>query len=305
MSLRLHALNLALRLTAKPFLRHVNDVQRARRVTDWVASRSYRISPNIRYRDYSIQFETAEVPVRRFSTARSNRSQVLLYFHGGGYFSGSLKSHSGIAARLAELTDSDVILPAYRLSPEHPFPAAPTDALACYRSLLKQGISAKNIALCGESAGGGLALSTLHSISSLGLDQPACTCVFSPWTDLTLSGPSISQNALSDVLVPTSRLPETIAGYLCGAPANDPRASPLFGDFSGSGPILFHASRSEALFDDSSRLVQRIQATGCDVRLVSWSGTPHAWHLFFDFLPEAKTALECAAKFFRIHLPQF
>ena len=302
MSIRLRALNLALRLSVKPYLRHLSDIPRARRITDWAISQSYRIPQDIRCSDYAMRYGDAEVPARRFSSASSDRNQVLIYFHGGGYFSGSVKSHSGIACKLAQLTGFDVVLPEYRLAPEHPFPAAVEDALTCYRSLLEQGYKSSNIALCGESAGGGLALALLHCISTDYLDQPACTCVFSPWTDLTLSGPSLVSNAISDVVIPTSRLNETATRYLCGAPTDDPRASPLFGDFSGTGPILFHVSRSEVLYDDSRRLARRLQAIGCDVRFDNWTSTPHGWHLFYDLIPEAKAALEMASAFLKTHV---
>ena len=302
LSIRLRALNLALRLVAKPYLRHLEDIPKARRFTDWAISKTYSIPKDVNCSDYSMRYDDAEVPARRFSSAQSDRNKVLLYFHGGGYFSGSFTSHAGIASRLAQLTEFDVVLPEYRLAPEHPFPAAIEDALTCYRSLLDQGYASKNIALCGESAGGGLALGLLHCISSDHLEQPACSCVFSPWTDLTLSGQSLNENALSDVIIPTIRLPETAAKYLGGAPSDDPRASPLFGDFSGTGPILFHASRTEALYDDSQRLTRRLQVIGCDVRFDSWKSTPHGWHLFYEIIPEARNALEKAAVFLKSHM---
>ena len=142
---------------------------------------------------------------------------VLLYFHGGGYVFGSPKTHRAMLARLAGLTGMRACLPTYGLAPERPFPAAIEDARTAYTGLLASGVSADQIVIGGDSAGGGLVLALLGDICARGLAKPAAVFAFSPLTDLTFSGDSFRTNANSDVVLPASRAQEMVGMYLQGA----------------------------------------------------------------------------------------
>ncbi|MEO1001179.1 MAG: alpha/beta hydrolase fold domain-containing protein, partial [Pseudomonadota bacterium] len=227
---------------------------------------------------------------------------LLLYFHGGGYFQGSPRTHRALAAALAGRAGMAARVPDYRLAPEHPFPAAPEDARALYLGLLAAGLRPGRIVLAGDSAGGGLALALLHVIGAEGLPWPAATVVFSPWTDLTVSGESVRTNAGADPLLPASRLADVGAAYLAGADARDPRASPLFGQFAGAPPTLIQASRHEILRDDSVRMAGVLRDQGVDVTLELSDRLPHVWQIFQGRLPEADAALDRAGAFLRAHL---
>ncbi|PWE31156.1 alpha/beta hydrolase [Maritimibacter sp. 55A14] len=227
---------------------------------------------------------------------------VLLYFHGGGYVFGSPRTHCAMAARISALTGCAVCLPDYRLAPEHPFPAAFADTCAAWDGLLARGYSPGDIALGGDSAGGGLALALLGHLCRAGAARPAAAVAFSPWTDLTLSGQSIAANARSEALLPAHRIEDGRDLYLGGRDPADPRASPLFGDFPDCPPVLIQASRTELLRDDAVRMADRLEAQGAHVTLDLWPDAPHVWQIFQGWLPEADAALARATGFLRDQL---
>ncbi|MEL6679782.1 MAG: alpha/beta hydrolase fold domain-containing protein, partial [Pseudomonadota bacterium] len=200
-------------------------------------------------------------------------------------------------AALACRVDARAALPAYRLTAEAPFPAAADDALAAYRALLEAGYAAHDIALAGDSAGGGLALGLLHQITAQDLPRPAAAIAFSPWTDLTLSGETLRTNARREALLPAHRLAEVRDRYLAGHDATDPRASPIFGTFDTRTPVLIQASQSEILADDARRMADRLAACGADVELAFWPRTPHVWQIFQGTLREADEALDLSGAF--------
>lgn len=228
---------------------------------------------------------------------------VLLYFFGGRYVVGTPRTGAVIAARLAQRLGARAFVPAYRLAPENPFPAAVDDALAAYRDLLDRGIAPAQISLAGDSAGGGLSLATLLAARSVGLPLPSSAAVFSPWVDLTLSGATIDTLAGVDPLFTRDRLRHDADRYAPWAAANAPLASPVFADLTGLPPLLVQVGANEILLDDAVRLVARAGAVGVDSTLEIWPGVPHVFQSFAGMLDDAERALDRAGQFLRRHLP--
>lgn len=229
---------------------------------------------------------------------------VILYLHGGAFVMGSPRTHRALAARLAAQAGMAALLPQYRRAPEHPFPAALEDALACYRALLERGYAPGRIALAGDSAGGGLALSLLAEIAGRGLPLPAALVGFSPLVDLTFSGASWQGNRSLDAMLPAERGADVAAMWLQGADPADPRASPLFADWEGVGasgrglpPVLLFAAGTELLRDDALRMAARLRAAGgwAEARLAG--DLPHVWPFLSPWLPEACSTLREAGRF--------
>jgi len=236
--------------------------------------------------------------------ARSDKPGIgtLLYLHGGGYFACSPKTHRSITGAYA-IRGFDVFSPDYRLAPEHPFPAAIDDALAVYRAMLAT-VPEGQFAIGGDSAGGGLTLATLLAAKSAGLPMPACALLFSPWTDLTGTSPSVKSNEKRDSMLYGPKLVEAGQIYLNGADAKNPLASPLFGDLKGLPPLLIQVGTPEILLDDSTRLAAQARAAGVPVEISLWDNLPHVWQVSQVFMPEARQALDQAVAFAKAKLAQ-
>ncbi len=213
---------------------------------------------------------------------------LILYLHGGGYIFGSPRTHRAMLAHLASRTRLRAVLPRYRLAPEHPFPAALEDALAAYHAVMDH---PRGVILGGDSAGGGLALALLAQIRALELPQPLGTFCFSPLTDMTFSGQSFVANAKADPILPAHRARDMAQMYLQDGDPADPRASPLYADFAGAGPVWLAAGDTEILLDDTRRMAERLMAQGVDVTCVIEHGLPHVWPLMHGLLPQARQTL--------------
>ena len=218
--------------------------------------------------------------------------KVILYLHGGGYCICSLDTHRGLAARLALASLARVLIIDYRLAPENPFPAALEDVLTAYRWLLAQGISAEQIVIGGDSAGGGLSVATALSLRNAGQALPSAMFLISPWTDLTFSGESIHSRINVDPIFggDGNRLYFAPA-YLGSNDPTNPLISPLFGELHHLPPTLIHVGSDEILLDDSVRLKQKLIAAGVDVRLEVWDGMWHVFQIFAPYVPEAQQAI--------------
>jgi cation diffusion facilitator CzcD-associated flavoprotein CzcO/acetyl esterase/lipase len=219
---------------------------------------------------------------------------TLLYLHGGGFVGCSARTHRPVTAALA-LQGLRVFAPDYRLAPEHPFPAAPQDALAVYRALRAEA-PAGRIVVAGDSAGGNLALGLMLMLRDAGEALPAAAALFSPALDMTGSSPSIALNAGRDAMFDPVQLPHLSAAYLAGADPAQPLASPLFGDMAGLPPLLVHVGESEVLRDDSIRLAQKAREAGVLVELQVFPAVAHVWQLVRQ-LPESRRSLRAAASF--------
>ena len=189
----------------------------------------------------------------------------------------------------------------YRLAPEHPFPAALEDAVTTYRWLAKR-IDPRRIAFMGDSAGGGLALATLHKLRDDGDPLPAAAVAVSPWTDLALTGASLQANAAADPMLHAALLPALANDYLAGADPMHPYASPLYGDASRLPPILIQVGSDEILHDDAVRMADKLRAAGRDIEIEVWPRMPHAWHLFARLLPEGRHAIAKIGSFLQARL---
>jgi acetyl esterase/lipase len=226
---------------------------------------------------------------------------VLLYLHGGGYFACSPRSHRPITAAYAARGFS-VFAPDYRLAPEHPFPAAIDDAHAVWDALVASGNAPGQMVVSGDSAGGGLTLALLLTLRDAGAPGPAAAVLFSPWTDLAATGPSVQSNAMRDCMFTPEGIREGASLYLAATPANNPLASPYYADLAGLPPLLIHVGEPEILRDDSVRVADKAKAAGVDVQLRRWPGLPHVWQLAQHFVPEARESLDEAASFLHQHL---
>ncbi|WP_170317757.1 alpha/beta hydrolase [Paroceanicella profunda] len=298
MSLRLTLFNFILRAIEKPYLARATDVGALRRQFDRAAERWFIHPEGARYRPYRL----GGVRVLEASQGRVDRHKVLIWLHGGGFFQGSPETHRHLGAALSARTGARVILPRYRLTPEHAYPAALEDARACYTALLDAGYDPACIALGGDSAGGGLAFSLLLDAQQRGLPTPACLVAFSPWTDHTLSGSSLRRNARRDVMLPVTRLAEVRDSYVGSADARDPLVSPAFARFTAPPPALIQASRVEILEEDAASIGARLHDAGGLVRLQFWRRTFHVWQLMQGRLSEADEALDQVGAFLALHL---
>ncbi|CAB3748239.1 alpha/beta hydrolase [Paraburkholderia solisilvae] len=247
-----------------------------------------------------VQIETVDadgVPAEWTITPTADPARVVLFLHGGAYISGSIATHRHMVAQIGRVARVRTLALAYRLAPEHPFPAALEDALTAYRFLLTQGYAPSRIVLAGESAGGGLVLAMLVSLRQMGVALPACAWLSSPWTDLGMTGESIESKADVDPLIQKPYLLEAAAAYLSGADPRTPLASPLYADLNGLPPMLIQVGTAETLLDDSTRLARR--AAQADVRVVLdvWPDMIHAWSLFYQQLDAGQQSLESMGAF--------
>jgi monoterpene epsilon-lactone hydrolase len=233
----------------------------------------------------------------------SDQSRVLLFFHGGGYCSGSIVSHRRMVTEAGRAGGLRTLAVGFRLAPEHPFPAAYEDACTAWRWLRKQGVAAKQIVVGGDSAGGGLTLALAMRLRDAGEQLPACLWLASPWTDLTMSGATLETKDAVDPLIHKGYLGELADAYVpAGMTRTDQRISPLFADLRGLPPMLIQVGSAETLLDDSVRFAGAAGAAGVAVTLEIWPDMIHAWPLWNAKLEAGRRALARVGEFFRQHL---
>ncbi|WP_243061799.1 alpha/beta hydrolase fold domain-containing protein [Humibacter sp. RRB41] len=218
----------------------------------------------------------AGVPVLDITIEGVEPRGTLLWFHGGGFVAGTPDVTIGKAAATARATKMRVRSVEYRLAPEHPFPAAPNDALAAYRAVLEE-VPADELIIGGESAGAGLALGLALAARDAGLPLPRGVVLYSPPTDLAMTGASHRTKVDVDDALTPALLSEVFGAYADGVPLDDPRVSPLHADLRGLPPLLVVAGTHELLLDDALALVARAAAADVDVDLVVGAGMPHVF----------------------------
>jgi epsilon-lactone hydrolase len=211
----------------------------------------------------------------------------LLHLHGGAYIVGSAFGYRPLAGALALAADTGVLVPDYRLAPEHPFPAAIEDVVSAYGWMLDRGVNPDDVTISGDSSGGGLAVSVLLTLKQQGLPQPGGAVLMCPWVDLALS------------LLDDEAGRRSVAAYLGGHPADDPVASPLGADLSDLAPLLIQGATGDKRLVDAKALSDRAREHGVDARLELYAVDAHVFQLFWSFLPEAAEAVEAAGRFAR------
>ena len=232
----------------------------------------------------------------------SDTSRVLMFFHGGGYCSGSILSHRRMVTEAGRAAKIRTLAVGYRLAPEHPFPAAFEDAMTAWRFLRQQAYLPSQIAVGGDSAGGNLTAVLINKLRGQG-EHPACAWLASPWTDLTMSGSSLMTKDAVDPIIHKGYLGELADAFVpSGIARNDPRISPLFSDLRGFPPVLVQVGSHETLLDDATRFAAALGAADVDVTLEVWPEMIHAWPLWNAHLEPGRRALASAGAFLRRHM---
>jgi acetyl esterase/lipase len=233
---------------------------------------------------------------------RSDASRVLMYFHGGGYCSGSIKSHRRMVTEAGRAAGIRTLAVGYHLAPEHPFPASRDDAMTAWRYLRVQGYAPSQIAIGGDSAGGNLTAVLINTLREQG-EHPSCAWLASPWTDLTMSGASLATKDTVDPIIHKGYLDELADAFVPSAIArNDPRISPLFSDLHGFPSTLVQVGSHETLLDDATRFAASLGAADVDVTLEVWPEMIHAWPLWNAHLEPGRRALASVGAFIRRHM---
>lgn len=237
----------------------------------------------------------------------SDAGRVLVFFHGGGYCSGSIRSHRRMVTEAGRAGGVRTLAVAYRLAPEHPYPAALDDAWTAWRFVRRLGLAADRIALGGDSAGGNLTLALLTRLRDAGEALPSCAWLVSPWVDLTQSGATMVSKDSADPLLHKGYLDELAAAFVPpGLDAADPRISVLGADLRGLPPLLVQVGSAETLLDDAVRLAAAAGAADVPVTLEVWPHMIHAWPVWNARLEPGRRALRHAGAFLRhgLGLPQ-
>jgi epsilon-lactone hydrolase len=233
----------------------------------------------------------------------ADASRVLMFFHGGGYCSGSIASHRRMVTEAGRAGGLRTLAVAYRLAPEHPFPAAYDDALTAWRRVRNKGYPAKRIAVGGDSAGGNLTLALAGELKRAGEDLPGCLWLVSPWTDLTMSGATLASKSVVDPLIHKEYLEELAAAYApAGMDRRDPRLSPRYADLKGLPPTLIQVGSAETLLDDAARFAAAAGEANVSVTLEIWPHMVHAWPIWNARLERGRRALAHAGAFLRQNL---
>ena len=297
-------LNIWLRTTIKPLLRRARSIERVRRVVSLIDNSFGRLSIPGTTRIETVFNGQLNCRCDWVDNNDSPTDRVILYLPGGAYIMRTPNTHTGMIARLCVEAQARAFVCYYRLAPEHTFPACLDDSVAAYDWLLKQGYRPEQISIAGDSAGGGLTLSTLLKLRDLQRPMPACARLISPLLDAGDIAPSRIKHARSDSTLPSASerginpRPLFIGTY----DAKDPMISPIYGDFHDLPPMYVLVSDSEMLTDDSLRLARRAQLYKVPVRVDIWRKVPHVWTAM-AFLPEARDGLERAGKFIIKHIP--
>lgn len=229
--------------------------------------------------------------------------EVVLQLHGGGYIGRIRNAYRDFAVLYSQMEGYRKVLSIdYRVAPQNPYPAALEDAYAAYQWLLDVGYGGGQIILAGDSAGGGLALALSMYLRDRGLPLPKCMVLMSPWTDLTASGESYTDNYEKDPLFGNTRESMIYNGeYVADHDPEDPYVSPLFGDFAGLPPMLFQVGSIEMLLSDTLSAAGKAREAGCEVEQTTYEGMFHVFQMGLLKLPESEEAWREAESFIRRH----
>ena len=236
--------------------------------------------------------EETHFEMEKLTWKDSESPWIILQLHGGGYVGAMRRHYKSMAGLYSEVGHGATVLSVdYRVAPEHPFPAALDDALAAYDWILDQGYHHDQIILAGDSAGGGLAMALCHTLKSMWRRLPAGLIAMSPWTDLTASGSSYSDNYDIDPVFGNDRCELIFDNpYIGDANPRDPRISPLFGDFTGFPPMLIQVGTDEMLLSDSEEVAAKARSAGVKVRFTKYKGMFHVFQMAGTMMEESKAA---------------
>jgi len=288
------ALNMVLHWTIKRVMSGNGTVQETRRFIE--GRGRTRLPPGV---------EVTPVHANAFRgewihTPESSDARTLLYLPGGGFMLPASAQVPLMVSRINREAGTRALLVHYRLAPEHPFPAGLEDCLAAYRHLLDLGTDPRSIVIAGDSAGGGLTLSTLLALRDDGDPMPGAAVVISPFTDFSFGGESRFANARRDPLLAPDGIARMNELYLDDTLHDNPLVSPVYGDFRGLPPVLAQVGSTEILLDDTRRVGERAVSQGAQFEVEVWEEVPHVWHVW-PFLPETKAAITRIAGFIREH----
>ncbi|MFC7621102.1 alpha/beta hydrolase [Microlunatus sp. GCM10028923] len=228
--------------------------------------------------------------------------RVIIYFHGGGFVSGSKDSHRKVGGHLGKAAGCLALIPDYRLAPQHPYPAQLEDARATYDWLLDQGLQPEQIAVAGDSAGGNIATALALSLHRDQRPVPGAVVAFSPWYDLEGRGVSYDGNATEDVAISRDLVHGFGPIFLGGRPPTDPLANPLYAELAGLPPVFLTYGSHETLKDSIELFAARARQAGVDVELRVGEEMQHAYQLMAGRIPEADAAIAEAGTWLRRRL---
>ena len=270
------------------------DIPRLREIFEGVAARA-RSATGIRIK----YVDVADVECDWLVPSGCQDAPVLLYLHGGAYVSGSSRTHRAMVSHIATAAGMRALLPNYRLAPENPFPAGLNDCVKVYLELLNEGVDPSDIAIAGDSAGGGMTMAVLLSLRDAGAPLPKTVVLISPWLDLTGRGESVRSRAKEDPLFDGKDMPRAASHYAPAEELTNPLISPVFADVHGLPPTLIQVGDHEILLSDSTRIAEKMTAQDVQVTLQVW---PDMWHVFQFFvgrMPEAGRAIADIATYLR------
>ncbi|GGE56520.1 acetylesterase [Streptosporangium jomthongense] len=292
-----HLLETGLRQTMNRLVRPVLHPAIPVPIQRTLISQAYRSS--VPPRGCRFQADTlAGIPVIRSSWGQTSRG-ALLYLHGGGYIIGSAATHKGLTGHLAKASGCLVVTPDYRLAPEHPFPAALDDAEATWNALIDEGFASEQIAVAGDSAGGGLAVALAMRLRDSNQPLPASLTVFSPWADLTqeaLYSPECEPVLQARWTAKAAKL------YARQEPLQNPLLSPVFGNFESLPPLLIQVGSQEILLNDAERLADAARKAGVETQLEVFNSLWHVFQVHAGQLDRATAAVKTAGEHIRAHL---
>ena len=248
--------------------------------------------------DY-LEVEVAGFPALWAVPGDSVRDRVILALHGGGFVGSSVYTHRKMYAHLAKATGARALITDYRKFPEHRHPAPLEDATTAYRWLLDQGVEPGHIAVAGDSAGGGLAVTTMLNARELGLPLAAALMLMSAWVDMTVSSDTWESNRDKDPFFKQEVVEALAANFLGGTDVKDPLASPLWADLRGLPPVLLQAGGDETLAGDSTRFADAALLSGVDARVEIFPEQLHVFQMAAGRAPEADEAIRKLAAWVR------
>jgi epsilon-lactone hydrolase len=272
---------------AKKLKLEEKEIGESRQLIDSFARKFSRLPKNCKVEPVQIEGIYAEWIFNN----QSVEGKVILYLHGGGYGYCSADTHRSLAASIMNESGVRVLLPEYRLAPEHPFPAAIEDTITIYRWLLTQGYDSSNIIFAGDSAGGGLSVAATLVLRDQYEPLPAALVCLSPWVDLTSSGESYRKNSEKDPYLRNDLVRKTAQHYAGGESFDNHLISPVFADLCGLPQMFIQVGSIEILLSDAQLLTAKARQAGVEVQLKIWKGMWHVWQIS-DRLTEAKQAVK-------------